>query len=440
MAKFRSGVDSAPSEPPRSLLEDLRMSTVPVVEDDSYLGTKRWFKKYPELGDPGIPVEPFTSEDQFARERQRLWPRVWLMVGRAEHIPESGDYFTKAIPPANASLIVVRGRDRVIRAFHNVCSHRGSQLCWESGFRGHTAAFKCPYHGFTYDLEGHLRFVPDEANFYDLDKDRMGLRPVVTDIWEGFIFVHLSPNPTEALKEYLGAITEGLSGYPFHEQNYQYSYRAVLNCNWKLLISSFLEGFHVRTLHAAGLRRFCSTDNPYSHLDFVKLLGKHRLLSLFVNQAATPTKVADFAFSRYKKTLAQLSDSAPGGSQPDGTAALGRFLIRNIFPNFQLNLVMGGWYAYQFWPLTPDTVLWETRMSFSKPRNATEHFFQYYARYASRENLMEDGRVTEQQQLALKSGVIKRLVLQDEEIAVQHFNSVVQSYTADEARSQTAGK
>ena len=56
MAKFRSGVDSAPSEPPRSLLEDLRMSTVPVVEDDSYLGTKRWFKKYPELGDPGIPV------------------------------------------------------------------------------------------------------------------------------------------------------------------------------------------------------------------------------------------------------------------------------------------------------------------------------------------------------------------------------------------------
>jgi len=411
------------------------MSTVPAAESDSYRETKRWFKKYPELGVPGIPVDPFISEEQFARERQLLWPHVWLMVGRAEHIPEPGDYFTKAIPPANASLIVVRGRDQVIRAFHNVCSHRGSQLCWESGFRGHTAAFKCPYHGFTFDLEGHLRFVPDEANFYGLDKDKMGLTPVVTDTWEGFIFVHLSPSPTESLNEYLGAITDGLAGYPFHEQSHQYSYRAVLNCNWKLLISSFLEGFHVRALHAAGLRRFCSTDNPYSHLDFVKLLGKHRLLSLFVNPAATPTKLADIAFSRYKKSLTQMSDETRGGGQAGGAAALGRFLIRNIFPNFQLNLVMGGWYAYQFWPLTVDSVLWETRMSFSKPMNATQHFFQCYARYASRDNLMEDGRVTEQQHLALKSGVIKKLVLQDEEIAVQHFNSVVQSYTAGRAQT-----
>ena len=140
---------------------------------DSYLSTKRWFARYPGLGAPGIPVEPFISEEHFHLERQRLWPNVWLMTGRAEHIPEPGDYFIKDIPPLNASLIVVRGRDRVVRAFHNVCPHRGSQLCWEkSGTRSSTTAFKCPYHGFTFDLEGILRFVPDEENFYGLDKQR----------------------------------------------------------------------------------------------------------------------------------------------------------------------------------------------------------------------------------------------------------------------------
>ena len=399
---------------------------------DSYLSTKRWFARYPGLGAPGIPVEPFISDEHFHLERQRLWPNVWLMTGRAEHIPEPGDYFIKDIPPLNASLIVVRGRDRVVRGFHNVCPHRGSQLCWEkSGTRGSTTAFKCPYHGFTFDLEGILRFVPDEENFYGLEKQRMGLAAVATDTWEGFIFVNFSPKPAESLRAYIGEIGDGLAGYPFHEQNYQYSYRAVLNCNWKLLVSSFLEGFHVRALHAAGLRRFVSKDNPYSHLDFVKLLGKHRLISLYVNQAATPTAVADIALSRYRKliTPAGGASGTAGASTPSGASALNKFLIRNIFPNLQLNLVMGGWYAYQFWPLAVDKVLWETRMCFSKPVNATQKFFQCYARYASRDNLMEDGKVTEHQQLALKSGVIKKLVLQDEEIAVQHFNKVVEDYT-----------
>ncbi|MGA7537690.1 MAG: aromatic ring-hydroxylating dioxygenase subunit alpha, partial [Steroidobacteraceae bacterium] len=236
------------------------MSSVPADGNESYLETKRWFKKHPEIGSPGIPVEPFISEHYFQSERVRLWPNVWLMVGRAEQIPEPGDYFVKAIPTVNASLIVVRGRDRVIRAFHNVCSHRGSQLCWEKSERGHVGAFKCPYHGFTYDLSGALKFVPDELNFYGLEKERMGLRQVATDMWEGFIFVHLSPMPRETLKQYLGAICDDLSGYPFHEQNYQYTYRAEINCNWKLLISSFLEGFHVRSLHAAGVPRYCSHD------------------------------------------------------------------------------------------------------------------------------------------------------------------------------------
>lgn len=400
------------------------MSAAQNEEAESYLSTKRWFAKYPKLGSPGIPVEPFISEEQFVLEKRRLWPHVWLMVGRIEQIPKPGDYFIKEIAPLDASLIVVRGRDRTVRALHNVCAHRGSKICWEpSGARGTTTAFKCPYHGFTYDLDGKLKFVPDEENFYDLDKTKVGLAAVHTDTWEGFIFVHLGPEPRETLREYIGSIGDGLSGYPFGEQTHQYSYRAVLDCNWKLLISSFLEGYHVRALHAAGLKRFISKENPYSHLDSVQLTDKHRLIALFVNPAGMPTKIGEIAASRYKKSI----DPQGSALKPDAPS-LHKFIIRNIFPNFQLNLVMGGWYAYQFWPLEVGKVLWETRMCFSKPLNASQQFFQYYARYASRDNLMEDGNVSEQQYRALKSGVLKRMLIQDEEIAVQHFYKVVDDY------------
>jgi phenylpropionate dioxygenase-like ring-hydroxylating dioxygenase large terminal subunit len=133
-----------------------------------------------------VPVELFVSEEYCARERTLLWPHVWLMVGRVEDIAKPGDYLIKEIPLNRVFLIVVRGRDDVVRTFHNVCPHRGSQLLWEcNGSTGKTNAFRCPYHAFTFDLTGKLKWVPDDANFYELDRDRLGLVEVRTDIWAG---------------------------------------------------------------------------------------------------------------------------------------------------------------------------------------------------------------------------------------------------------------
>jgi hypothetical protein len=106
------------------------------------------------------------------------------------------------------------------------------------------------------------------------------------------------------------------------------------------------------------------------------------------------------------------------------------YVIHNIFPNFQLNLVRGNWVGYQIWPLHANKLLWTGRFYFTKPKNATELLFQDYSRLSSRDNLMADVQAAERSQHGLLAGLVRRWVLQDEEIAIQHFSKVVSFYTS----------
>lgn len=409
--------------------------------------TKRWFPKHPELGAPGkIPVELFFSEEQHARERERLWPHVWLLAGRVEEIADVGDYLIRDVPICNASILVVRGRDKVIRAFHNVCPHRGAQICWQnSGETGTTATFRCPYHGFTFNLEGQLTFVPDEENFYDLDKATMGLAVVQCEIWNGFVFIHLHPEPKETLLEFLGEVAERLQDYPFSERTHFFEYRAEIGANWKVLLASFQEQYHGHTFHTGNVARSPSRTNPFSHTRFIDLVGKHRILSLARNPGMVPTKVEQTALNGIARSG---YDQAWRGTDRvvvgDEDAASGdmydvfkSFICHNIFPNLQLNTVGGVWYYYQFWPLDAERVRFEVRMYYPEPKTASDRFFIECAKVRDRDILTEDGHVSERQQPLMKSGAIKYWSLQDEEIAIQHFNHAVMEYTGDR-RSERA--
>jgi phenylpropionate dioxygenase-like ring-hydroxylating dioxygenase large terminal subunit len=108
----------------------------------------------------------------------------------------------------------VRGKDRKVRPFHNVCTHRGNRLVGgEQGLcRGR---FVCRFHSWAFDTSGQLTWVSDESNFYNIDKRCLGLKPITTDVWEGFIFINLSPNPAETLAEYMAGMVEQIHGYPF---------------------------------------------------------------------------------------------------------------------------------------------------------------------------------------------------------------------------------
>src|SRR6516225_9914593 len=159
-----------------------------------------WTGHYPELGTGPVSYEDSISPEFHELEREAIFKRAWLNVGRIEQLPRHGSFFTKEIPAADTSIVVVRDGEQV-RAFHNICRHRGNKLVWTDYPREETSGvcrnFTCKYHGWRYTLEGELTSVQ-------------------CDVWEGFIFVNLDGENTTSLREYLGEYAKGIDGYPFH--------------------------------------------------------------------------------------------------------------------------------------------------------------------------------------------------------------------------------
>ena len=214
-----------------------------------------WTEHYPELGTAPISYEDSISPDFYELEREAIFKRAWLNVGRVEQLPRNGSYFTKELAVARTSIIVVRGLDGEVRAFHNICRHRGNKLVWQDYPREETAGscrqFVCKYHGWQYDLDGGCTFVQQESEFFDLDKADYGLVPVHCDVWAGFIFVHLGRDePSQSLRDFLGPMVTALDGYPFDQMTERYHYQAPVGSNWKIYMDAFQEFYHAPILHS----------------------------------------------------------------------------------------------------------------------------------------------------------------------------------------------
>src|SRR5579864_3791871 len=139
-----------------------------------------------------LPARYYTSDEIYAREVERIFGRRWLCVGRAEQIPNSGDYFLAE--PFDESLIVVRGPDGKVRALYNVCRHRGTRMCEAKSGR-FSGAIQCPYHAWTYGLDGRLIAARNMADSPGFDKSEWPLNEAALAEWEGFLFVNLCAEP-----------------------------------------------------------------------------------------------------------------------------------------------------------------------------------------------------------------------------------------------------
>lgn len=205
-----------------------------------------------ELAEPvTVPVEAYTSSEYVRAERDRLWRKVWQQVGRVEEIPEVGQYLTYDI--LDDSIIIVRAAPDRIRAFYNVCSHRGRRLIdTAAGAKracGTQQRFVCGFHAWAYNLDGQCTHVTNREDWKGaLTDSRTRLGEVKVDTWGGWIWINLDPH-CGPLREYLEPAAGMLD--PFELQNMRYRWRKwlIFDCNWKVAMEAFAETYHVPGTH-----------------------------------------------------------------------------------------------------------------------------------------------------------------------------------------------
>jgi choline monooxygenase len=193
-----------------------------------------------------IPAPWYVDRRVLDLELRTVFARTWQLVGRADQVREPGQYLTWDV--AGEPIVVVRGSDSILRGFYNVCRHHAAAVM--EAREGSANVLRCPYHGWTYGLDGRLRGTPDFAGVCNFDRADFGLVPVQTAVWENWVFVKLDEGGP-SLEEFLGADLIGrvrpldLGALHFLERRHY-----AFDCNWKVFVDNYLDGgYHVPYLH-----------------------------------------------------------------------------------------------------------------------------------------------------------------------------------------------
>jgi phenylpropionate dioxygenase-like ring-hydroxylating dioxygenase large terminal subunit len=190
--------------------------------------------------------DKYFSRDVLALEWERLFSKVWIIVGHLNDMPEPNCFMK--VDFGRESFLVIRGEGDSVRAFYNVCQHRGTRLVKEDF--GRSRSFVCPFHRWGYNSDGALAHVPGRESFREETLCRnLNLEPVKCATWKGFVFLTMDPNAS-SLDEYMGErFRASLDAYEFHKFIRLYDVRQTWNVNWKTAYESFIEGYHVTSLH-----------------------------------------------------------------------------------------------------------------------------------------------------------------------------------------------
>jgi len=384
--------------------------------------TQRFTRRYPEEGSDPIPVERYTSQSYYEQEKDAVFRRKWLNVGHKMHAAQPGDYFVVELKVVETALVIVHGKDGVIRAFHNMCSHRGAPVAWDAqGTCRHFLA--CRFHGWVYDTTGKLVHVSDEGNFPSVDKSKNGLTPVHCNIWNGFIFVNLAQEPEETLDEYLAPVSDHIGKYDFEGFTPAFSYRIDENVNWKTLQEAQLEGWHLPFLHEKTLARAVKIDGRQYRHAAIELHGPHGVLGSPPPDNFVPPPTALLASQFGTGTVQAFGSKADKGA--DGYQFRGSFDFWHLFPNFFIGLLDGLFFTFNIWPVAVDRSVWEIKGYYPPVTNAGELFAREYSKVGLRDPMMEDCFTHELIAAQLKSGVKSFIHFQDEEMLVRHLSNGV---------------
>ena len=384
------------------------------------------------------------SAEYYELEQDAIFRRTWLNVGRVEQLPRKGSYFTRELAAARTSVVVVRDSSGEVRAFHNICRHRGNKLVWTDypgeETEGFCRQFTCKYHGWRYGLEGDLTFVQQEPEFFDLDKSDYGLVPVQTDVWQGFIFVNFDDEAnTVPLRDYLGKFAAGVEGYPFDQMTQVYKYRADVGSNWKLYIDAFAEFYHAPVLHAkqyVGDESSKLMGHGFEALHY-ELDGPHGMVSSWGGMAppkdlsmVKPTEriLRSGNFGPWDRPDISGLDPLPPGLNPSRQRQWGLDSYV-FFPNFMLLVWAPGWYlTYHYWPTAYNRHIFEGTLYFVPAKTARERMRQEMTAVTFKEFGLQDCNTLEATQRMLESRVVSEFPLNDQEVLLRHLHKSARDY------------
>jgi len=194
-----------------------------------------------------MPKSYYTDPAVLELERDHLFGREWICIGRSEEIAKPGDHMTFQL--CNEPLVAVRAEDGKVRVLSNVCRHRGALL---AEGRGNSPRLVCPYHHWSYDLEGRLAGAPRMEAHKSFDKSKCRLPQFSSEEWHGFLFVNLSSDP-EPLAPRLKQLEALMGNYHMEQMRLLYVADEIWHTNWKCLIENFMEGYHLSPLHRTTL-------------------------------------------------------------------------------------------------------------------------------------------------------------------------------------------
>lgn len=376
---------------------------------------------------PVLPVEAYTSQEWFDKEQALLFSKTWQFAGFIDDVATPGDYVT--VQAGLNNILVVRGLDQRLRAFHNICRHRGTQLLRTTGKA--QKAITCPYHDWTYSLEGKLMSIPQKASqFPDLDMEKFCLHKASVETWRGMVFVHPEPE-AEPFMQWLAGAQEYLGPHqPEKLVEYQDTrQRHEIAANWKIVVENYIDGYHLAHLHSETLYMY---DHTRQESGFV---GPHYV---FFEPLA-------------KDYLAQLEQAAPFPLIDDIPPSHQGAYVPMLFPNIGLAESESSWSTFHVIPVAPAKTIVDIRTKLM-PMSSWEYLKQGISSYrsynwkqgdkyesgdpddpmASGDFMAEDIYACEQQQKSLTSPYFSvGATAKDLEDSVRQFQRIVQQYILD---------
>lgn len=339
-------------------------------------------------GSHTLPARYYTDPEVLAHERESVFTRNWMYAGAVTEVAEPGDFFTKEI--GSDCVVVARDESGELRAFHNVCPHRGSRVVDEDA--GSTRKLQCPYHGWTFDLDGTLYSAPNFDGDDALDPAANSLQRVAVETWGPMVFVNLGGDP-QPLSSALDDLPETLAGFELDEFEYVDAYEYEIASNWKVYVDNYIECDHCDLNHAGSLYDWIHADT-YT----IDARENHVLIS------------------------ATLQDEHVLNPDLDESVR-DQYFAAWVWPNLTVDIANDGLEVGYLKPLGPERMVLQADQY---TRDGAETIGWETDDNIGRQVLVEDAELCERQQAGLRSSAFRQGRIGPREHGIHRFQTLVQ--------------